>query len=106
MKIDTVLASNDCTVHEFTPTRYVFGKEFNELMQILDLFEPPAVSVSVVHGEFFHPLLKSTRHVRKVHTNAKDNMSPVCAEWFAALKSMMNYQVLTSINGGAWYVVK
>jgi len=83
---------------------YGFDKEFNDLIQRLDLFEHPALGVA--HREHFHPLLRPTRHVEKVHLNAKDSMSPVCAEWLAALRPMMNFQVLTSINGIARCVVK
>ena len=103
-KIDTVLASEKCFEHEFQPLKYVFSDEFKALMEKLDLYEPP--EVGGFQGEFFHKLLTPTRHVGKVMPGARDNMSPVCLDWFAALKSMMNFQILTSTNGVARYVVK
>ena len=87
------------------PIHYIFSREFNDLMQRLDLYQPPDVGVHI-EGEYFHPILKPTRYIGKVHPGARDNISPVCAEWFAALRSMMNYQILTNTNGVARYVVK
>ena len=84
-KIDTVLASKECGDHEFKPIHYIFSREFNDLMQCLDLYQPPDAGVHI-EREYFHPILKPTRHIGKVHPSASDNLSPVCAEWFAALK--------------------
>ena len=103
-KINVRRASKDPSIHEFIPIRYKFSNEFNQLMEKLELYKPPDIGHN--DGEYLHPLLQPTRHIGKVHQNATDNMSPVCAEWFAATRSMMNYQVLTGTNGVARYVVK
>ena len=77
-KIDTVLASKHCGDHEFMPIHYIFSKELNDLMQRLDMYQLPGVGVHI-EGGYFHPILKPTRHIGKVHPGARDNMSPVCA---------------------------
>lgn len=103
-KPNTVYESVDCAVHELQNLKYVYSDEFIELMDKLDLYNEP--EVGVFQGDFKLPLLNPRRHVGKVHHGATDNMSPVCNEWFAALRSMMNYQVMHGTNGVARYVVK
>ena len=98
-KIYAVLASKDYTAHDFTypHIHYIFCKEFNDSVQRLDLFE--TLDVVVIYGEYFHPLLRPTRHVGKVHLNVQDNISPVCAEWFTELMSMVTIRSLSALMG-------
>ena len=102
-KINTVFAGKNPLEHEFVPLQYAFSEEFNNLMKSLNLYEPP--EVGVLYGNYFHHLLNPTCHIGKCHPMARDNMLPVCAEWFAALRSMMNFKILTGTNGVARYVV-
>ncbi len=57
-------------------------------------------------GTFENELFRPTRHFGRCDPKAKENMSPVIPEIFAATQSMQNAQVMTTTNGVARYVVK
>ena len=60
-KINTVFAGTDPNEHEFIPLQYAFSDEFNNLMESMDLYEPP--EVGVMYGKYFHHLLNPFRHI-------------------------------------------
>jgi hypothetical protein len=57
-------------------------------------------------GEFNHNYFEPKRYIGPCNFNAKCSMSSVIIDFFVALKSMMNTQVLDHTNGLARYVAK
>ena len=77
-KINTVFAGTDPNEHEFIPLQYAFSDEFNNLMESMDLYEPP--EVGIMYGKYFHHLLNPSRHIGKCHPMACDNWVLVYAD--------------------------
>ena len=49
--------------HEKIQLQYAFSDDFNDLMELLNLYEPP--KIGMVNGNYFHKLLTPTCHIGK-----------------------------------------
>jgi hypothetical protein len=99
-----VFDGKDCKKDDFIDLPYEFSEQCLDILQEVDLYDPPFSSGS--KGTFKHPMLRPKRHIGVVHPGARDNCSPVITEHFAFTRSMQNMQVITGTNGVTRYVVK
>lgn len=103
-KLHPVFDSHDALADEFQDLPYVFSDACLDILESIDLYEPP--EPGELKGTFKHKILEPKRHVGRVHPHARDNLSPVMPDHFAFTRSMQNYQVITGTNGVTRYVVK
>ena len=103
-KIDPVLGSNNPLEQEFIPLHYKFSNECLSVLEECSLYEPPGEHQ--LYGMFHHSMFTPSRHMGICNPSNRHNISPANDIWFAATKSMQNFQILTGTNGVARYVVK
>ena len=89
---------------EFRETKFSLSPECMEMLERIGVYKPPVDEA--LKGTFENELFRPTRHFGRCDPKAKENMSPVIPEIFAATQSMQNAQVMTTTNGVACYVVK
>ena len=103
-KIDPVLGSNNPLEQEFIPLHYKFSNECLSVLEECSLYEPPGEHQ--LYGMFHHSMFTPSRHMGICNPSDRHSISPANDIWFAATKSMQNFQILTGTNGVARYVVK
>ena len=81
--------SQDPLADEFINLSYVFSDACLDVLQSIDLYEPPEPGESF--GKFKLKMLQPKRHLGKCHPSASDKMSPVLSDHCAFGQSMQNY---------------
>ena len=76
-------------------------------MEEIGMYERPETNAGAnALGTFSHPYFSPQRHMAPCNWNATCNMSPVIPDFFVAMKSMQNAQVLAHTNGISKYLCK
>lgn len=99
-----VLGRDDPLQHEWKKIPVKFSQAALNILENTGHYTPPTVPGG--EGTFTHQMFDPRRHIGKCNPTARENMSPVIAEHFAATRSMQNFQVVCGTNGVTRYVVK
>ena len=106
-KIHPVKGNPDPTSHTYVPFHHEYKPSTLAVLEEIGIYHPPPQGSGChEHGTFDHPFFAPMRHIAPCNHNAECNMSPVILEFFVALKSMQNAQLLAHTNGVAKYVTK
>ena len=106
-KPHAVKDSPDSTCHHYVSFNHKFQPSTLEVMEEIGMYDPPVEgSGSNACGTFSNPYFDPQRHMPPCNWNADCNMSPVIPDFFVAMKSMQNAQVLDHTNGITKYVTK
>ena len=106
-KLHPVKGSPDPTSHAYVSFDHDYMPTTLAVLEEIGIYHPPPEdSGPHVSGTFDHAFFSPTRHMAPCNHNAQCNMSPVILDFFVALKSMQNAQLLAHTNGVAKYVTK
>ena len=99
-----VLGREDPLAHEWKKIPVTFSETALNILEATGHYIPP--SDLSKEGYFTHEMFDPRRHIGSCNPTARENMSPVIGEHFAATRSMQNFQIVCGTNGVTRYVVK
>lgn len=119
-KMHSVKGNPDPTQHSYVPFHHDYDPATLEVLEEIGMYFPPmdvdneadtggggaGESTRPGRGSFTHKYFTPERHIAPCNFNATDNMSPVICDFFVALHSMQNAQMLEHTNGCTKYCVK